>query len=67
MEKEITWISISEATPEVEGYYQVKYSDGEIDEKWYRIVPARNLIGFMTFKSITHWSKDVADNSVEID
>jgi hypothetical protein len=51
------WISVEDKLPETEGYYKVKFSNGEIDSKPFRIRPSKNIYGFMTEDTVTHWSK----------
>jgi|HubBroStandDraft_5_1064220.scaffolds.fasta_scaffold113652_2 hypothetical protein len=49
------WIPVTTTLPENESYYEVKFKDGEIDEKPFRIRPKQNIRGFMTEKEVTHW------------
>lgn len=49
------WIDINVRTPEKEGYYTVKLSDGTEDRKWYRIRPSKNSVGFLVEAIVTHW------------
>lgn len=49
------WTPTSEKLPEVEDYYEVKYTDGSVDEKPFRIRPRQNIKGFMTLDHVTHW------------
>jgi len=49
------WVSVIDALPTVEDYYEVKFEDGTEDEKPFRIRPKKNIRGFMTEKKVTHW------------
>ena len=51
-----SWISVTERLPTTEGYYKVKFENGEEDEKPFRIRPKKNILGFMTMDKVTHWS-----------
>jgi len=50
------WISVTEKLPEKEGYYLVRFKNGDEDEKPFRIRPNKNIFGFMTLEEVTHWS-----------
>lgn len=50
------WIPVTQSLPILEGYYKVKFEDGTIDEKPFRIRPHKNIHGFMTLDKITHWA-----------
>ena len=52
-----TWISVDEKLPENEDHYHVRYDNGEVDEKPFRIRPSHNIKGFMTTKKVTHWAE----------
>lgn len=49
------WIKVEDRMPELEGYYEVKFKDGNTDEKPFRNRPSKNIKGFMTMEEITHW------------
>lgn len=49
------WISVDDEMPKTEGYYEVKFANGETDEKPFRIRPKKNIYGFMTEDQVTHW------------
>ena len=52
------WISVNDKLPEIEGYYKVKFENGETDSKPFRIRLSRNIYGFMTEDNVTHWAKE---------
>lgn len=45
------WRSIYNELPKEEGYYDVKYFDGEEDSKPFRIRPRKNIYGFYDFQN----------------
>lgn len=51
------WIKVEDRLPTKEGYYQVKFANGEEDEKPFRIRPSKNINGFMTMEEVTHWKE----------
>lgn len=51
------WISVNDRLPETEAYYTVRFANGVEDEKPFRIRPAKNIHGFMTEETVTHWSE----------
>lgn len=55
MKKTTDWISTADSLPEKEDYYEVKFKDGTIDEKPFRIRPKQNIRGFMTELEVAHW------------
>jgi hypothetical protein len=59
----MNWINLNDEQPTEEGYYKVKFDDGTEDEKPWRIRPSKNILGFMTEKNVTHWSKDPIENN----
>lgn len=61
------WINVNKELPKEEGYYDVKYEDGEEDSKPFRIRLNKNIHGFMTLKPITHWRHDTDKQDFEID
>jgi hypothetical protein len=61
------WVDVSKDLPKVEGYYDVKYFDGEEDSKPFRIRPKNNIYGFMTEKEVTHWRNNTDKQDFEID
>ncbi len=50
------WKSVKDELPKKEGYYRVRFSNGEEDEKPFRIRPSKNIYGFMTEDEVTHWA-----------
>jgi len=66
---QIAWIENAEPSkPEKAGYYFVKFEDGTMDEKPYRIRNGRS--GFLSDRTITHWAEipeNYDGNWVEID
>lgn len=51
------WISVNDRLPDSENYYDVKFENGEEDEKPFRIRPNQNILGFMTSQTVTHWKE----------
>ena len=49
------WISTKDRLPTEEGYYDIKYEDGEEDQKPFRIRPKKNIYGFMTMDNVAYW------------
>ena len=41
------WIELEKEQPKTEGYYRVKFEDGQEDKKWFRIRPSKNIKGFL--------------------
>ena len=54
-EKKSKWRKCSESLPLKEGYYKVKYDNGEEDIKPFRIRPSKNIKGFMTENNVIEW------------
>lgn len=54
--KQIKWINVDDELPTKEDYYKVKFENGDIDQKPFRIRPNQNIHGFMTEDVVTHWS-----------
>lgn len=51
------WISVKDSLPTKQDYYNVKYENGEEDQKPFRIRPEKNIFGFMTEQIVTHWRR----------
>lgn len=51
----MTWISVKVELPKKEDYYTVKFKNGVIDEKPFRIRPSKNIYGFMTEEEVEYW------------
>lgn len=51
------WINVEVKLPDTEGYYSVKFEDGNTDEKPFRRRIENNINGFMSENKITHWRK----------
>ena len=49
------WISILEKLPHKEDYHKLKFGDGTVDFKPFRIRLSKNIIGFMSEEVVTHW------------
>lgn len=64
---DINWIEVTKELPTEEGYYDVKYFDGEEDNKPFRIRPHKNIYGFMTLKPVTHWRASTDEQDFPID
>lgn len=58
-QEELNWIITLDRLPEKEGYYKVKFLDGTEDEKPFRIRPSKNILGFMTEKTVVAWKEIV--------
>lgn len=50
-----TWTKVTTKLPEKEGYYKVKFKDGNEDQKPFRIRPSKNIKGFMSEKDVVAW------------
>lgn len=61
------WIDVNKELPKTEGYYDVKYIDGNEGSKPFRIRPSKNIYGFMTLDIVTHWRNDTDKQDFEID
>jgi hypothetical protein len=61
----IEWISLKDILPQLEGYYDVKYLDGEEDSKPFRI--RKDQAGFLTEKEVTHWREYTDSQDFPID
>lgn len=55
MKNQTKWINVTDRLPEKEGYYSVKYDNGEVDQKPFRIRPNKNIKGFMTMNNVIEW------------
>jgi hypothetical protein len=55
MENQREWIKVTDRLPNKEGYYSVKYDNGEVDQKPFRIKPSKNINGFMTMDKVIEW------------
>jgi hypothetical protein len=61
------WIDVNEQLPTEEGYYDVKYDNGQEDSKPFRIRPSKNIRGFMTMENVTHWRESTDKQDFPID
>ena len=51
----INWKKLNEIEPTKEGYYKVKYENGETDIKPFRIRLSKGIKGFMTMDKVIEW------------